>query len=247
MAFLLPYVPLMDKGITTSRGGSLQRFVDADFLYKVDTWNFHDGAVDSRLVSYSEAGTNLFTGGAVTLVAGANLDDAASLNMDAFYYKGDTGFVMNALITLPADITPMKIEVGMVSDITTSTAETTGQIGVKATPTDITVDYAVFIYDTDDDGEWGFIGAKAANIESVDLTEFTPAVSTQYLLSLVCQPNAGVGDVVTGYINGKSIGAVNIEGGTLMSPNFLCIDRDTDPHNLVINKLQMIEPASTNF
>ena len=219
-----------------------------NLLYDVDKFTFHDETEDSR---YTVAGDGLATlavtaPGFLTLIPGAGGTSAVRVHGSRYYWKGDVGFSFSALVTLPNNLMGYKLEVGMVSDH----SQAAGQINSKATPTDYANDYAVVIYDEADDSDWALIGAKATNIEDQQNNPggvAPPKASTQYLIQLICQPVAGVGDVVTGYINGVSMGGVNIEGGTDMTWSVLVKESTATAKNVVLSSVQMVSPISTSF
>ncbi len=174
----------------------------------------------------------------ISLVSGTS-DNGTAQYHTGLGYSGDVGALMECVITLPATITTMKVEVGF----TDATNDNGGAVLVKATPTATADDHASFVWDTDDDGEWGFHSAKATTVQSEALTKFTPAASTSYRMGVRID-----GDNATGYINGEEVasigGGLGIEGATAVSAYALVIARaGSASRTVALNNFRVIAPA----
>jgi len=150
-------------------------------------------------------------------------------------FTGDRGCLAEFIVVLPAAITTMKFEVGF-----TDADDDAGAVNVKATPSVTATDCAVFVFDTDDDTNIGFVSAKAGTaVASQDIQ--AAAVSTTYRFAVRIQ-----GDAVTAYINGTEVTTAEhvIEGGNALTPWAFCQARAASASRTVqLHKWRVQQPA----
>ena len=89
-------------------------------------------------------------------------------------FTGDRGILAEFIVTTPADVATMKVEVGLTDDDQADA----GAVNVKATPSVRAADLAVFCFDRDDNTEWGCFSAKAGTIVATDDLETVAASTT---------------------------------------------------------------------
>lgn len=149
------------------------------------------------------------------LVSGTDDDGYAGQGV-GMQYTGDRGVLAQFIVTTPAAITTMKVEVG-VSD----NDQDAGAVNQKATTTTATAtDFAVAILDTDDDSNWAFVSAKGGTVV-VTQDLLAVAVSTTYVIEIRVE-----GDNVELWIDGTKLAGhgsnTGIEGGTDLTPWVFC-------------------------
>ena len=194
----------------------------------------------SAAVTFAEHNENGF----LSFVSGTSDDGYAGQGL-GHQFTGDRGVLFEAIIELPAAITTMKIECGL-----TDADDDAGAVNVKATPNATATDYAVVVFDTDDDTNWGFHSAKAGTIvatEASSTSEFgdalSPTASTTYRIAVRVD-----GDNVSAYINGIEFaghgGAAGIEGGSKLTPwVFVQARTGSASRTLKLHKWRCIQPA----
>ena len=189
----------------------------------------------SAAVTFAEHNENGF----LSLVSGTSDDGYAGQGL-GHQFTGDRGVLFEAIIELPGAITTMKFECGL-----TDADDDAGAVNVKATPNATATDYAVVVFDTDDDANWGFHSAKAGTIVATEAPgdAIAPAVSTTYRIAVRVD-----GDNVNAYINGIEIaghgGAAGIEGGSKLTPwVFVQARTGSASRTLKLHKWRCIQPA----
>lgn len=183
--------------------------------YKHIQENFWGDALDVRYPAAKTNGTSAavtFTehneGGYLELVSGTDDDGYAGQGM-GMQWTGTRGVLAEFIVRTPATITTMKIEVGL-----SDADDDAGGVLLKATPTHTATDYAVFVVDTDDDVNIGFVsyngttGVATQDIEAL-------AASTTYRFAVRVE-----GTSVTAFINSRQVagGTHVVTAATKLTP-----------------------------
>lgn len=189
-------------------------------LFTFDVLHLGDAvndAIDVLTNGISAAAAQNSNGRGLELTTGTDDNGYAGYALSLGPWKGDTGFLVEHWLELPATITTLKIEAGV-----TDALADAGAVNVKATPTATATDYAVFVYDTDDDG---VIAAHSAKAGTIVATEGVDTLSGSDKLYLAIR---GDGDNVEFWYQANGMaapvkaaghgGGAGIEGGTALTP-----------------------------
>jgi len=180
-------------------------------------------------VTFAEHNAN----GYLSIISGTDNNGYAGQGM-GLQFTGDRGILAQFVVQTPATVTAFKMEVGL-----SDADDDAGAINVKATPTFTATDCAVFVVDTTDDANIGFISAMAgAGVATQDIQAI--AASTTYRFAIRVEGNS-----VTAWINGRYVAghAAGIEGGTKLTPWIFSQTRTTSTRNVLLYKWQVIQPA----
>ena len=224
----------------TNIGFQRNLWIPSSFDYNIREDAFTGDAVDAR---YPAAKTN-GSGAGITQTEHTNglilttgtADDGYAGQGYGLNWSGDRGFLFEGALTTPSAITTLKFEIG-VSDAD----DDAGAVNSKGSATATAGDFAVFVFDTDDDANLGFISAKGGTVVATqDIGAVTIATSTTYRFAIRVED-----DNVTAWVNGTKVGAAHlIEGGTKVTPWAFAQARAGSASRIVVwNKWRVIEPA----
>ena len=181
-------------------------------------------------VTFAEHNAN----GYLSLVTGTDNDGYAGQGM-GLQFTGDRGILAEFVVTTPSVVTTFKMEVGL-----SDADDDGGAINVKATPSFTATDCAVFVVDTDDDANIGFVSAMAgAGVATQDIQAI--AASTTYRFAIRVE-----GDSVSAWINGNQVAghAAGIEGGSKLTPWVFAQSRLlSTSRSLLLNKWRVTQPS----
>jgi hypothetical protein len=184
----------------------------------------------SAAVTFTEHNANAY----LDLVSGTANDGYAGQGM-GMQFKGDRGVLGEFIVRTPAAVTTTKIEVGF-----SDADDDAGAINAKASASFTAGDCAVFVVDTDDDANIGFISAKGGTgVATQDIQAI--AASTTYRFAVRIE-----GDSVSAWINGVQVAghADGIEGGTALTPwVFVQARTGSASRTIQLHKWRAIQPA----
>ena len=186
----------------------------------------------SAAVTFTEHNTN----GYLDLVSGTQTEGYAGQGL-GMNFTGDRGVLLEGIIKLPADITYMKWEFGF-----SDADDDAGAVNVKATPSVTATDFAVFVFDTDDDTNIGFVSAIGGDGGKVATQDIRAAVASETLRLAVRIET----DSVSAFINGTQVagGTHQIQGGNGITPWVFVQARDNSKSRTVqLHKWRAIQPA----
>lgn len=243
MASVLP-IPFPTDGSVqrkTSRGYLQDLLIPNSFDYDVFEDMFWGDAVNARYPAAKTNGTSAAVtltehtaNGGLKLVSGTADNGYAGQGV-GMNYTGDRGVLFEAMVTLPGAITTMKFEVGL-----SDADDDAGAVNVKATPNATATDYAVFVFDTDDDTTIAFHSAKNGTITATEGI-VTAAVDTTYRFGIRVQD-----DTIAAFLNGVQVagGSHVIEGGNALTPWAFCQARTgSASRTLLVKKWRVIQPS----
>jgi len=226
----------------TNIGFQRNLWAPSSFDYNKFEDAFGGDAIDARYPAAKTNGTSAAVthtehtvNGGISLVTGT-ADDGYAGQGYGMNWKGDRGFLFEGALTTPAAITTLKFEIG-VSDADDDAGAVNGKAAASATAGD----FAVFVFDTDDDTNLAFISAKGGTVVATqDISAVTIATSTTYRFAIRVQD-----DNVTAWVNGTKVGAAHlIEGGTAVTPwAFAQARTGSASRTVILNKWRMVEPA----
>ena len=186
----------------------------------------------SPAVTFTEHNTN----GYLDLVSGPANDGYAGQGL-GMNFTGDRGVLLEGIIKLPADITYMKWEFGL-----SDADDDPGAVNVKATPSVTATDFAVFVFDTDDDTNIGFVSAIGGDGGKVATQDIRAAVAGETLRLAIRVET----DSVSAFINGTQVagGTHQIQGGNGITPwAFVQARNGSASRTLQLHKWRAIQPA----
>ena len=184
----------------------------------------------SAAVTFAEHNSN----GYLSLVSGTSDNGYGGQGM-GLQFTGDRGVLAEFIVTTPAAVTTMKVEVGL-----SDADDDAGAVNVKATPSATAGDFAVLCFDTDDDTNWAAISAKGGTLVGTQDIQAI-AASTTYRIAIRVE-----GDSVGFYLNGNQVAghAAGIEGGTKLTPWVFAQARTgSASRTLLLNKWRVLQPA----
>jgi hypothetical protein len=184
----------------------------------------------SAAVTFAEHNVNKY----LSLVSGTADDGYAGQGV-GMQYTGDRGVLLQGIVRTPSAVTTLKIEFGL-----SDADDDAGAVNVKATPSATAADFAVFVVDTDDDTNIGFVSAKAGTLTATQDIQAV-AASTTYRFAIRVE-----GDAVSGWLNGTQVagGSHVIEGGNALTPwCFVQARAGSASRTVQLHKWQVIQPA----
>lgn len=229
MSAQVPFIPMPSAGKAAisgiGAGGILDMLAPGDFSYR----KIEDDFIGDAVAGYVDPATNgtsaavaaAASGDGITLTTGTDDDGYAGIAA-GLAFSGDKGVLFECWIEMPATITTMKIEAGL-----TDAVADAGAVLVKATPSATAANYAVFVYDTDDDATLAFHSAKAStgedNIVATEGLDTLAGSDTLYLAVRIVGDNVQfwykVGtSVIRGPESGAHGGGAGIEGASALTP-----------------------------
>ncbi len=242
MSTALPYIPFptdQDLAQHTSFGPARRLWTPGSFDYKVfedGFWGdallglYPDASTDTGTVTFTEHNLN----GYIEFKTTAANDKYAGQGV-GLQWSGDQGVLGEFLVKMPATITTMKFEVGF-----SDADDIAGVVLQKATTSTVTAtDGAVFVFDTDDDTNIGFVSAKASTtVETQDIAALVASKTYRFAVRIE-------GDSVSAYIDGTEVAghANGIEGGTAITPWVFCQARDSSERIIQLHRWRVISPA----
>lgn len=149
-------------------------------------------------------------------------------------WSGDRGILLQGIIVTPAAITAMKFEFGL-----SDADDDAGAVLDKSAETSTATDFAVIVYDTDDDANIAFVTATGGTVAATqDIV--AAAVSTTYRLAVRVE-----GDSCSAYLNGSQIagGAHVLDGSVALTPWCFVQARSGTERILQLHQWSVIEPA----
>lgn len=199
-----------------------------DFFYNVWEDTFRG---DALFGEYPAAATNgasaavTFTEhneqGFLEFVSGTDDDGRAGQGL-GLQYTGDRGVLAEFLFETPAAISTIKIECGL-----SDADDDAGAVSGKSGPTFTATDFAVLVFDTDDNTDFDFIHAKAGVGAAVEQSDFDLAISTIYYATVRVTGDdcfatiQGLSGTPTAKFSfGNLTAGAGIEGATALTPWF---------------------------
>ena len=226
----------------TNIGFQRNLWIPSSFDYNTREDAFTGDAIDARYPAAKTNGTSAAVthtehtvNGGISLVTGT-ADDGYAGQGYGLNLSGDRGFLFEGALTTPAAITTLKFEIG-VSDAD----DDAGAVNSKGSATATAGDFAVFVFDTDDDTNLAFISAKGGTVVATqDISAVTIAAATTYRFAIRVED-----DNVKAWVNGTAVGSAHlIEGGTKVTPWVFAQARaNSASRTVVFNKWRTIEPA----
>lgn len=205
-----------DQSAIYSRLAAEYQFIDE---------HFHGAAINGTHASAVTNGTSAartFTAGNgyLLLVTGTS-DDGYAGSPYSLSFNGDRGILLDFYLKTPAAVTTLKFEAGL----TDALSGDVGAVNVKATPTANATDFAVMVFDTDDDVNLACVSAKAGTVVATqDITHGAIAAATMYHGAIrVSGDNVEFWWGIAGQAFKRVASHVNnagIEGGSALTPWF---------------------------
>ena len=202
---------------------------------------------DALTAEWAAAKTN-GTAAAVT-VASSQLTCTAGTDNDGYagqgfgmHWTADAGVYMESEQSLD-NVSDSKIEIGL-----TDAVDDAGAVALKATPTGTANDWAVLVFDTDDNAEFDIIseidnGGPAAAAEDVHTivagTDFTSIIRGQNDVVSV-----GIGSGSGNILTIGATTAASLQGGTAITPWWFCQTRTTSTKILTVNYALVAGPIA---
>jgi hypothetical protein len=161
-------------------------------------------------------------------------------------YNGDRGVTCEFHIQTPSSLADFKFEAGLAD-----ADDDAGAVDVKATPTGTGTDFAVVIYDSDDDSALSLVHSKAGSLAKVDFA-LTLAVSTRYHIALRADGDdvkamvrsLGASSGAREEVVANAVAGAGLEGGNDLTPWVFAQARaGSASKTLILNKWRAIEPA----
>ncbi len=250
---LIPFETLNTaENIAGGLGDMFNLLAGNDFAYNL--WE-DDFRGDTLLAEYPAAATNgasaavTFTEhnnhGFLDFITGTALNGRAGQGV-GLQWTGDRGCLAEFLFTTPSSIADFKFECGWADSDAAA-----GMVLDKGNITGTGTDYAVLVYDTDDNGATDLQHAKGGTDVAVENATFILAVSTLYYVTLridvdnvraTIQGLTGTPSAKFTYANATA--DAGIEGATALTPWFFVQSRsDSASKTIPFRKWRMTEPA----
>ncbi len=220
--------------------GSFDYDVDED-AFKGDALNVQYPGSKTNGAGAAVTFTEHSTGGFLLMDAGS-ADDGYAGQGKGLQYNGDIGILFEAIVEIPTTLGSIKFEVGL-----SDADDIAGAVLDKAAVTNTATDYAVFVYDSDDNTSLAFQSGKGGTDVQTDGAENRAiAIDTKFLVAIrVVGDNVEAYWGIGGAIRRVAIhgGNAGIEGGTDLTPWFFCQNRDGNQHTMRVHKWRVTQPA----
>ncbi len=191
---------------------------------------YPDAKTDTGTVTFTEHNLGHF----LEFKSSAGNDKYAGQGV-GLQWSGDRGILMQGIIKTPAAITTMKFEFGL-----SDADDIAGAVLQKAdTSTGTGTEFAVLVFDTDDDTNIAFITSNGGTVVSTqDIV--AAAVSTTYRFAVRVD-----GDSCSAYINNELVagGPHLLDGSVALTPWCFVQARDASERILQLHTWSVIEPA----
>ncbi len=222
----------------TSFGDMERLLVAGSADYNVFSDMFWGDQIDAKYPGAStDTGTVTFTehnlGHFLEFKSSAGNDKYAGQGV-GLQWSGDRGCLLQGIVKTPAAITAMKFEFGF-----SDADDIAGAVLDKGAVTGTGTDFAIIVYDTDDDANIGFITSTGGTLTATqDIV--AAAVSTTYRFAVRVD-----GDSCSAYLNNELIagGAHVLDGSVALTPWCFVQARDTSERILQLHTWSVIEPA----
>jgi hypothetical protein len=242
MAVNLPIAYPTGGLIERKTGSGFRRdlWIPSSFDYTITEDDFSGGQLKAEYpAAQAQTGTRTFTehnkGAFLELKSGATSGNSVGTGY-GLNWSGDRGYLFEAIVKLPSDISTFKFEVG-VSDAD----DDNGAVNQKASAvTHLADDYAVFIFDTTHNTSFDLYSRLDAT--TAQQTTGLATLSASDVLRLAIRAD---GDNVIAWVNGARVATVPLalQGGDGVTPWFFVEARDNSERILEVHKWRMTANA----